>query len=400
MPIPKAAPGDEYAYYFQFAVFCKEERNTAVFLDRYRYELCFEPVYTSLDVYVSTVDLERIYAPYLRFTEENGEVTACYAPTGKPAQTVRFSESVGIRRNGALLLPAIGVMGNGFGKKSLNNARFAVLAVDSPELPEKVYQSFPDFLPFVHFLHDKVYGEMNYAVWLEEARRLIPYRMYIPSRCREGGPYKTLVCFHGGDANAEYMFKHTDNEIELWAERENIILLALTSYRKFTFFGGNVLPAGDPGPHADPDNLAGLTPEEQEWSAIAAKSVRFQIEDAAGRWPIDMKDLYALGNSGGCIGIFYQTMTQPRGTFRAAVCSGGCPWPGGMDVKTLAESGTRFLLLQGSEDAYAGQTPFTEYWPALQKAGVDISFEAVGGGVHLVGWTRALDSVFRFISKE
>ena len=188
MPIPKPAPGEEYAYDFQFAIFCKEERNTSVFLDRYRYELAFEPEYTSLDVYVSTVDLERIYAPYLHFTEGYEAVEARYAPSGKPARTVRFPESVGIRKHGTLLLPVIAVMGNGFGKKSLNNERFAVVAVDSPELSETVYKGLADFLPFVHWLHDKVYGEMNYAVWLPPARRLIPSRMYIPSACRTGGP--------------------------------------------------------------------------------------------------------------------------------------------------------------------------------------------------------------------
>lgn len=400
MPIPKANPGEEYAYDFQYAVLIKEAGNTQIFLDTYQYDALYPPIYTNLDTYVSLEDLERIYAPYLSYQLDGTEIAVTYTNFKKGRQTVRMEEWVYKKQGEIYYVPIIGLMGNGFGKPSMNQADVTIVAVDAAESPEEKYSSMIEKKRLKDRLHTKCYGEMNYTLWLEEGKRLIPYRMYIPLSYDKAVPNKVLVCFHGGDANPDYMFRHTHNEIQKYAERYGYILLALCSYRKYTFFGASKLPAGDPGPNADPENLAGLTEEEREWSDIAERSVKLQLEAAEKRYSIDPNRRYALGNSGGCMGIFRQVDILPKGTFQTVICSGGCPWEKGVHVEGLKTKGTHFLLLMGSEDEYAGQLPYLVRYPYLKEAGLDIAFQAIGGGTHLLGWTRALPEIFQYLEEH
>ena len=398
MPVPKAKPGEEFAYYFQYAVFLKEEGNSQIFLDTYQYDALYPPIYTNLDTYVSVPDLERIYAPYLTHREEENELIFYYENLKTGVRTVRMEEWVYKKQNGVYYVPVIGLMANGFGKPAMNQSDLTVIAVDATEKPEAKYSAMVERKRLKDRLHDKKYGEMNYTLWLEEGNRLIPYRMYIPLCYREGTPNKVLVCFHGGDANPDYMFYHTHNEIQNYAERHGYILLALCSYRKYTFFGASKIPAGLP--EDDPENPAGLTEEEKIWSDIAERSVKLQMEAAEKRYCIDANRRYALGNSGGSMGIFRQVDVLPTNTFRTVICSGGCPWEKNVNVEGLKTKGTRFLLLLGSEDEYAGPRPYLESYPYLKKEGLDIDLQLIGGGTHLLGWTHALPEIFSYLEEH
>ena len=72
--MPKARPGEEFAYYFQYAIFVKEKENTKILLDTYEYEALYPPIYTNLDTYASMEDLVRVYAPYLTYHKEGDEL--------------------------------------------------------------------------------------------------------------------------------------------------------------------------------------------------------------------------------------------------------------------------------------------------------------------------------------
>ncbi|MCD8052494.1 MAG: hypothetical protein LUF00_00295 [Lachnospiraceae bacterium] len=398
MPIPKAAPGTEYAYYFQYMIFVRGETGSDFFLDTYRYSPVYAPLYRGDEVYLVLEDLRRIYAPDMHAHREGGRVRVTYGTPLLPEKTEWLEPEACIEQDGQIYIP-VRILMERLGKISWSNESLIVVAVDGYENPAARFAGPVAAKKYRDLLTGrKGYGELNYTLWLEGGQRLIPYRMYIPSSYRPGVPNKTIICFHGGDANPDYMFKHTHNEIAVRAEREGYILLALCSYRKYTGFGGMRLPnngdreifnAGNPNP-------CGLSPEELEWSVIAERSVAAQIEDAAGRFDLDRSRFYAIGNSAGSMGIFLQVGILPAGTFRAVSCSGGCPLAESVGVENLKIKGTKFLLLMGSEDELAGQRPFYEDYPYLKEHGLDIVYRSVGGGTHLLGWTHGLDEIFDF----
>lgn len=400
MPIPKAPLGEEFGYDFQYLLLLTEGERVAVFLDSYLYEPAFPPVLEDETVYLSAEDLRRIYAPYLQVELDAGPVRLAYRkPREERREAALEPEEVRVVQ-GITYLPAVSVLSRYLEKPSWEGAGTAVVAVDGSRPVQEVFPTSMSFRPYWNRLHGKVLGEQNYSLWMEEADRVIPYRVYVPCSYRPEVPQKTLVCFHGGDANADYVFRHTDNAICRYAERYGFLLLALTSYRKYTFFGASKVPTGmDAANPADP-NPCGLTEDEQAWCQVAEDSVLRQLQDAGKRYNLDASHLYAMGNSGGCLGIFQQVKILPAGFFRAVVCSGGMPTVSFLDTELLRSKGTCFLLLMSTEDVFDGQYTLQVGYPHLRDGGVPVAFCPVGGGSHLLGWTLALDEIFQFFQKH
>ena len=90
----------------------------------------------------------------------------------------------------------------------------------------------------------------------------------------------------------------------------------------------------------------------------------------------------------------------PAGFFRRVVCSGGMPTVTFLDPALLREKGTRFLLLMSTEDVFDGQYTWNVGYPYLKEHGVPVEFCPVGGGSHLLGWTKALEEIYSFFEKD
>lgn len=396
MAIPKAAPNDVFAYYFQYAVFVKGKENEVcrVFLDSYACDPA-APVRMEDSLWVSAEDCRRIYAPYLQVKDDNGIVSVTYGNPDFPELTIKPGFSLIRRENNVLYLALDSVMGQ-FGKTVWKAPGFTAVAVDAPAEAPVPFTGFAARMFYMNILGGKDRGEMNYVMWIEEANRLIPYRMYIPFSYDPAVPQKTLICFHGGDANADYMFNHTHGEIERYAERRGYILLALTSFRKFTFFGASRFPAGAEPFDPEKENPLGLTDEEWENSLIAERSVMTQIGDAAKRYNLDMSHLYAMGNSGGSLGIFRQVQAIGKPFFKGVACSGGVGSPWNIDYDLVRSTGTKFLIVMSSEDIFDGQFTGRVAMPIFRENGMDAELLVAGGGSHLTGWAGELEAIFTF----
>ncbi len=400
MAIPKAPMGEAFGYDFQYLIGIKEPEGITFFLDSYLYEPVVPPITEQGEAWISAEDLRRIYAPYMAFRFQGSQAELTYTHPLAASIRTALAPKEYRQQNGVWYLRAAAVLNRCMGKDSREDSNALIVAVDGKQPVQEAFPSPMALRPHRSRLHGKAYGEQNFSLWMEEANRVIPYRMYIPFSYRAGVPQKTIVCFHGGDANADYMFRHTDNAICRYAEKYGFLLLALTSYRKYTFFGASKVPTGmDSADPRDP-NPCGLTAEEQEWCQVAEKSVLLQMEDAAKRYTLDQAHLYALGNSGGCLGIFQQVKVLPAGFFRRVVCSGGMPTVTFLDPALLREKGTRFLLLMSTEDVFDGQYTWNVGYPYLKEHGVPVEFCPVGGGSHLLGWTKALEEIYSFFEKD
>ncbi|MCJ7835517.1 hypothetical protein MUB23_08945 [Cuneatibacter sp. NSJ-177] len=400
MAIPKAPLGQEFGYDFQYAVFLKASERVSLFLDSYLYEPAFPPTVIHGEVYLAASELCRIYAPYLQIKWQDETAAFTYR---HPLEEERVGE---LKKDEICFIEnqpyvkAAGVVGRCLGKSVQEEEGFAILAVEGKQPVCEAFSSPFARKSLENRLHNKVYGEQNFSVWMEEAERIIPYRMYIPCSYRPGTPQKTIVCFHGGDANADYVFQHTDNEICLYAEKYGYLILALCSYRKYTFFGASKVPTGGEKAVPNSTNPCGLTKEQMTHCNTAEASVLFQIEDAKKRFTLDSAHLYAMGNSGGCLGIFQQIKILPKGYFKRVVCSGGMPSIDFLDTELLKEKRTRILLLMATEDIFDGQYTCQVGYPFLRERDVAVDFHPVGGGSHLLGWTRALDVIFAYFEQD
>ncbi len=399
MRIPVAPIGEEYSYDFQFAIFTKQNENIAIFLDTYLYEPAMSPVLLNDCIYLSIEDLRRIYAPYLEIKTQEDNIVITYThPLKNKKSIVLSSKDVTIIEN-LVYINVLKVMSNAFDKESKQFETLDILAIDAIKSIKETFPSMMKLKYYTDRLHSKTLGYQNYSIWMDEANRIIPYRMYIPFSYHPDTPNKTIVCFHGGDANPDYMFVHTNDAIARYAEKYGYVLLSICSYRKFTFFGASKVPVGKCLIPATNPNPCNLTHDEQVWCKIAEKSVLLQIEDAKKRYALDENQMYALGNSGGCLGIFQQVQHIPEPYFKAVVCSGGMPTVTFLDTDNLKSKNTAFLLLIASEDEFDGQYTYHEGYPYLKESGVKVDYKIVGGGSHLLGWTNALDIIFDYFER-
>ena len=396
MSIPKAAPNEVFAYYFQSMILAEENENFHIFLDRY----CYEPVKPVLiqenKIWMATEDLRRIFAPYLKIAYEGKNKILEYCEPGFAERKVDLTETAVCTHEGWDYLDLRLTM-DALEKKSVSDDDFTVFLLreeDTATGNKGISRIF-----YQNFIHGKICGMQYFTIWDENSDRLIPYRMYIPCSYELKKPMKAVVCFHVGDANSDYMFRLTDNEICRYAEQGGYILLALTSYRKFTFFGASRIPTGTDIFDPEAENPLGLTVEEWEYSLQADASVMLQIEDAQKRYRLDEGQMYALGNSGGSLGIFHQVQVIGRPYFRAVCCAGGIQSPSTIDYDRIAETGTEFLIVYGSEDAFDGQRIIRENMPLLVKNGMKARLLIVGGGEHLTAWTKALKEIFDFFEE-
>ena len=399
MSIPAAPKGEEYAYDFQYAIFIKETENITIILDTYLYQPVYSPFIKGKAIYLAAEDVRRIYAPYLDFKKDDKQVSLKYAHPLKNTKEISLAIEDVIIENGITYIDIFSTMCGSMNREGEQDENIAIIAIDSDAPVSETFPSRFKLKALKDRLHIKFYGYQDYSLWNEEARRIIPYRMYIPFSYNPDTPNKTLVCFHGGDSNQNYMFNHTSHEISRYAERYGYILLSLCSYRKFTFFGASKLPPGYCSISPSTPNPCGLTDNEKQWCDIAEKSVLLQIQDAMNRYNIDSKNMYALGNSGGSMGIFQQVSCIESPFFRAAVCSGGMTTATFLDTDNLKSKKTAFLLLISSEDEFDAQYTFREGYPYLLKKGVPVEYKVVGGGSHLTGWTKALAEIFNYFER-
>ena len=196
MAIPKAAPNDVFGYYFQYAVFAGKDDDCMVFLDTYRYDPVYPVIREEEAVWISVEDFRRIYAPYLHIEEKGGTCFVRYGTPDRREETMQAAPAQMKQGPDTLRLEIMSVM-EFFEKTSWKGAGLSAVAVDAPSDAPAPFGSFAARKFYTNILEGKDRGEMNYALWIESAARMIPYRMYIPFSYDPAVPMKTLVCFHG-----------------------------------------------------------------------------------------------------------------------------------------------------------------------------------------------------------
>lgn len=359
-----------FNYYLQNLVVFPE-KNFCV-LDKYRYDLLAPTVVRDNVLYMGLEDLKRIYSPektlpgtYAGAFEENGTV---YVPA------VEFHAEV-LRKRCTISQNRYVFSDNG-----ADADRFQNLWWDLDE-------------------REKNWGDLNRVFWWEPLKKLLPYRLYVPTWYDGTEPVKLLCLFHGGGSNIDEVFANTHNKLQQYAEKKGYILLSIDSGDKNSTYGCLLLPEGADIPNLDyncPENPMHLPEDCIEFRRQSENAVIHVIDLVCKAYNIDKDHRYLFGNSMGGMGAFYIPAMHP-GIFRATVPAGAAPDMRFFDFKKLA--GTPILLIAGTED-YHGFDYIRNAYKMCKDESLDIQFLPVAGARHEDSYAEVLDEIFAFLEEN
>lgn len=422
----------------------RSDRTDLAFLDRCRYTMLTPWEMMDGDCMVEAEDLKRMFAPdlhitledrsirvefesYLRHIPEYRHTRAREIVDGcaywKTAETDVLKLELGsnrmdtvegaveiaaapFQRDGKLFLPVAALMGQGckayvdrltlgantFWKKKVEPREYLCISFDrrdfhfSREWIETVMDT----------LLKKDWGNVFETIWFEEGRRLMPYRMYIPSTYRADRPNKAIIMFHGGGTNENVYYDDSHDRLQFYAEKYGYILIAPTSYGLSTFFGSLIpilqtLDGIDPET-ADPANPEGWPQATLDLRAMANRCAWVELDYIFSRWNIDRRNLFGQGNSAGSNALTYFAITYP-GLFKAIIPGAGWVNPNFADLTKLR--GIPIMHLIGSEDHH-GVDYVKVIYQIVDELGLDCRKYIVGGGTHFNAWISIIDEMFAF----
>ena len=347
------------------------EKNFCV-LDKYRYDLLTPTTVRDNILYMDLEDLKRIYSPerilpetYPGSWEENG---ALYVPV------IEFHAEILRKRCTISQNRYI------FSDAGTNADRFQNLWWDLDE-------------------REKNWGDLYRVFWWEPLRKLIPYRMYVPTWYDGSMPTKLLCLFHGGGSTTDEVFTNTHNRIQQYAERQGYILLSIDAVIADSTYGCLLLPEGADIPGLDyncPENPMHLSDYCIENRKKSEDAVLHVIELVCSTYSIDRDHIYLFGNSMGGMGAFYIPAMHP-GIFRATVPAGAAPDMCFFDFGKLGE--LPVLLVAATED-YHGFDYIRNAYLKCREEGINIQFLPVAGARHEDSYSEVLDEIFQFLAEN
>ncbi len=338
-------------------------------LDKYRYDLLAGPVMKDGLLYLGLEDLKRIYSP-------DHELPDTYEGS--------FEE------NGFLYVPAEAFLSEVLRKKltvSQNRYIFSDNGVDADRFRNLWWDLWE---------RDKDWGDLYRVFWCEPLKKLLPFRLYVPTYYDGSQTMKLLCLFHGGGSSTDEVFTATNNEIQRYAEKLGYILLAIDGGVADSTYGCLLLPEGADVPGLDytnpenPCHLSDFCIENRKKSEDAVLQV---IDLVCREYRIDMDRRFLFGNSMGGMGAFYIPAAHP-GIFRAAVPAGAAPDMRFFDYTKLL--GLPLLLIAGTED-YHGFDYIRNAYVKTKSEGLDIRFLPVAGARHEDSFAAVLPEIFDFL---
>jgi len=340
-------------------------------VDKYRYDMLAAPVSVDNVLYLSLEDLRRIYSPDRSL------------PDFFPGN---------IEMDGRTFVPLLEFMEK-------------VIRVNCTRSQNRLIFSNGDVQAdrFRNLLWDlqyrgKDWGDLYRVFWCEPLKKLMPYRLYVPTWYTGDEPMKLLCLFHGGGSSTDEPFEATGNRLQQYAEKYGYICLSIDGGVRDSTYGCLLLPEGADVPDIDhtsrenPMHLSEFTIGARKRSEEAVLEV---IRLVRSEYSIDPDRIFLFGNSMGGVGTFHIPAAHP-GIFRAIAPAGAAPDMKCFDFSPL--KGLPILLIAGTED-YHGFDYIRNAYRLCREQGLSIRFLPVAGGRHEDSYKEVLDEIFAFFGE-
>lgn len=398
-------------YYSQVTtIYCKPGCQT-VFLGRHTWQLTHLPKEVNGDCIISLTDLEKIFSPDWKWKEEDGKLfifinglmiqlcadnnTACVQPEDNAEAFQKDMGNPASRIDGEWYLPLggffKGVLGNFFSYR----APYYMVSDTLEEIDMKKAYLYMDII----LSGKKSYGDFYDSFWFEDAQRIVPYRVYIPTTYSKEVPSKLIVGLHGANSDHHTIFERSQGMLAQLAEERGYIILAVNGLYYRSFYGycyptsGGVNSRNIKGTKENPLMLTDAQLEERRHSQ---KCIMTTIDTVMEHYTIDPQKIFMMGNSMGGAGTIWLAGQNP-GKFRAISPSGGNVSTEYFQPESLGNLPVLFVV--GTEDDF-GAYHQEEAAKEFIKHGSDYTMYHVGGGNHSSAWTYALKQVFDFFDKQ
>lgn len=411
-------------------VFVKNYKN--IFVNMNIYEAQTDIVCERAEFYADIEDLRKIFAPDLTYSEKAGHLElSLYVYTSDlkqtmisrqwyypPVESKKLQLSVGNSEaildgqpmtlsaapklvDGRTLVPVTAVFGEAFGATVTAAKKYTVISFEKkPDSFNANQIRYFNFHTDADFVKDS--GYQYKTLWFEEGNRLIPYIVYVPSSYDPKKPMKAVIYFHGGHGDEMDTITMTNNCFTRYCEEYGYLLLSTNGYIQSSFHGSLYPPLFtyrtiDPE-KADPGNPEGWSEATLELRRLARISTEMQKEAFYRNYNVDMKNIFACGNSAGSVATMHSAMHDDN--INAVSPEGGFVNRNFYDLEKLKERmNGRMLFVVGSEDSFALHR---ELYKFLDEIKFDYKYTCIGGEDHPEAWAtpEALKATFEFFESK
>lgn len=213
-------------YYSDITTFYCKIGTKDAFLGKHYWKLQKETKSVDKECYISLKDLEILFSPDWIQKNEDGklfifindmsitmEENNCCVEIKASNQTGQISMDYPlIKEEDSYYIPISSFFGQVLG---------ANLAVRKPYIMVSEIFTEIDFKKAYLYMNTRLsqkkqYGDFFETFWYEPAKRLVPYRVYVPTTYRKDTPAKLIVCLHGANGNHNTVF---DRNKSSWINR-------------------------------------------------------------------------------------------------------------------------------------------------------------------------------------
>lgn len=255
-------------------------------------------------------------------------------------------------------------------------------------------------------MRGKVYGDVYRCFWFEEGKRLIPYRLYVPTSYRPDKPNKAIFYFHGGGGNEDALFERTMDFAQEVAEKRGFLLVGTNGFIRSSFYGSMVpivqtLDAIDPE-EVDYGNPEGWPEITVRLRQLALQCIYEEMEEIHKNVNIDRTKMFATGNSAGSVACMHFALEDPR-LFKAICPTGGFINWNFYDLNKFKNlhKGEYMMHIVGTEDDH-GFDFLLRAHKKLDELGIQFKKVIVGGGNHSNAWIKpaSIETMMGFFDQK
>jgi len=277
------------------------------------------------------------------------------------------------------------------GRRQLSGADFGL-----PYQPQPVYdfaagvKTSADLLKALESGRDPLYrakGNSERAYWFEDAREMMAYHVYAPTKWDGKSKLPMVLVLHGNTRDQDYYFDRDDHILAKMAEEHGYLVVCPMGYRPSAGWGSSSLNRGGGRGGAAPDPYRARSGDLSEKDALNV------LDLVMKEYPIDPARVYLFGHSAGGAGSWYLGEKYPE-KWAAVAMSAAATTPDTFPFERL--KGMPLLVCHGDQDPEVPVARSRNMVAAAKAKGLDPQYLEVPGATHLTIVAIVEPKVFAF----